>query len=367
MNVLDLTSDLVRLDTAGANESRAADVVVPILLDAGFMVETFDLSPRRSTVWASWKGGGDLVLSGHLDTVSVDPQGWERSPLEPWVLEDRLYGRGSSDMKGGVASMVLAAADHVQRTPMSRGFSVALTCSEESGCQGAQVLARTGLLPSNPILIIGESTSNDVRLGHKGATWLEVTVEGTAAHGSRPDLGVNAIDTLLQAAGNFAKMAPDASHPYLGAVTTNIGTIWGGTQTNMVAAHAGLTLDVRTVPGTDLDTFEASVLNTLDRGNITRLLDLAPIWTDENEDTALRVVEIVSSVTGRASGPPSGTAYFTDAAALAPVANPRVFIVGPGDPGQPHTANENCSITRLDESFDVYSALLDAWHLGQLS
>lgn len=366
MDVLELASVLIRENTAGGHEARGARILLPLLADAGFDIQSVELEPGRPNIVATFRGGGDFILSGHLDTVSIDRDGWKTDPLDPHVSNGRLVGRGSSDMKGGLAAMVLAAIDHARRNPRGRGFSMAITSSEEAGCQGASVLRKAELLPERPILIIGESTSNEVRLGHKGATWLRASSNGVAAHGSRPELGINAISNLVQLAAEVERLTPQLEHPFLGPVTSNIGTIRGGTQTNMVPAFAELTIDLRTTPGTDIERFERELTRLVPRGGVSRILHLPPVWTNQDDDTAFTVNRTVASVTGRTQNP-SGTAYFTDAAMLAPAHDPRVFILGPGDPDQPHTANESCSITRLEESLDVYSALLNAWTTGQFA
>lgn len=362
MSVVELASRLIREDTAGGNESRAAAVVAPLLESAGFVLHATDLGSGRTTLVAVFGGGGALTLSGHFDTVLTSPSGWSRYPCDPFADGDRLFGRGSSDMKGGVAALVLAAARHVRRSPSARGLTVVLTAGEEEGCLGARALDRK-LLSPDPILIVGESTSNAVRFGHRGATWLAVTARGVAAHASRPTLGRNAIDALVRGAVDVSAITPQDRHPQLGAVTSSIGTISGGTQVNVVPADAALTIDLRTVPGTDVDTFETEVIRRIVNGRGRRLLDLAPVWSDPSGVTALEVVDAVSSVTGERQGV-DGTSFFTDAAVLGPRMSPRSFIVGPGDPTQPHAADETCSIFRLEQAVSVYEALLDRWERG---
>jgi succinyl-diaminopimelate desuccinylase len=363
---LELAQRLIRIDSAGGNEAEVAASLTPFLEHHGFAVRVVALGPGRVSVVATYGGGGALVYSGHLDTVPFSADTWSSHPLDPVVDGGRLIGRGSSDMKGGVAALCLAAVRHVTRTPSARGFHLVLTAGEETGCDGARTIAASGLIPADPLLVIGESTANAVMLGHKGTTWLRAEARGVAAHGSRPDLGVSAIDDIVRAAVAVGGALPAAGGlSPLGSATTSIGTIEGGTQTNMVADRAALTVDVRTVPGVDAASVERAMADALRNGSVTRILDLPAVWTDEASGTAVEIARVVTAVTGRPQTP-AGTAYFTDAAVLVPEVAPRAFIVGPGDPAQPHSADESCEIERLDEAVVVYEAILAAWEARRL-
>ncbi len=344
-----LAQQLIRVDTVNQGEDDCIAILAPLLETAGFELVTVPWRPGRSNLIATWAGGGDLVLSGHLDTVPYDASTWTAPPLGAEIDGDRLYGRGSSDMKAGVAAMAVAAiaAAHAG----SRGFHLALSASEETGCLGAIALAASGLLPANPLLIVGEATGNQIRLGHKGATWLQVDARGRSAHGSRPELGINAIDDLVRAAGALAELPQREAHPRLGGMTTNLGTISGGQQTNLVPDSASMTVDIRTVPGTDVAAIETALLTRMHDGSISTLLNLPAIWTDEKSAETAALGEIATIAA-------EGATYFTDAAVLADPANPRVYILGPGDIDQPHTSNESCSVTAIETVVELYRAIL---------
>lgn len=353
---MDLTRELVAIDTAGGGEQRAVALVADRLQDAGLEVVWKDWRPGRPNLVAHWRGGGDLTFAAHLDTVPFDAAAWSRDPLGGEVDGDRLFGRGSSDMKSGAAAMVEAA-----RHAAVEGygpFSLVFTSAEETGCHGARALAGDPDLSPTPVLVVGESTANQVAFGHKGATWLEVTARGRSAHGSRPDLGVNAIGMLARALDRLETRLPAAAHPSLGARTTNVGTIRGGLQTNLVPPEASMTVDVRTVPGgghqavLDVLTAEPGI-------TVTELLDVAALWTDPGSETGRRVADLVAAVTGAPSAP-VGVSYFTDGAVLAGP-EPRAFVLGPGDPDQPHTTDESVSCHRVEEAVAVYRALMAQW------
>lgn len=357
-----LARDLIRMDSAGSGEEHLARALAPSLEDAGFATELVELAPGRSSLLAHLNGGGALTLSGHLDTVPADAGTWAGDPFDAVTDGGLLVGRGSSDMKSGVAAMVVAATRHARAVTGAHGFTVVLTASEETGCQGASSVASR--LPAGRVLVVGEATDNALCYGHKGASWLDLTATGVAAHGSRPELGRNAIDELLGAIQAARAAFAPVPHPRLGAPTLSLGTIAGGTQTNMVADRARASLDLRTVPGFDLDALETAIAAALPHGSVERALHLPPVWSPPESPTALALAGIVARVTGRPDGP-AATSYFTDAAVLANHGT-AAYILGPGDPSQPHSADESCRIDRIDEAVELYTAILDAWQRGEL-
>ncbi|SFI18032.1 MULTISPECIES: M20 family metallopeptidase [Microbacterium] len=352
LDVIALTQALVRQHTVDAGEDGALEIVAPVLDRAGFALTSVPWQRGRSNLVATWRGGGPLVLSGHLDTVPFGDTAWVHDPLGGDVDKGRLFGRGASDMKGGVAAMVLAAVGAAGRG--SSGFSLALTAGEETGCGGASAVRAAGLLRSDSVFVIGEATGNEVRLGHKGATWLRLTARGTAAHGSRPDLGVNAIERLADAITALRHLGHGGEHPYLGKRSTNIGTISGGTQTNLVPDLASMTIDVRGVPGADADTVRVALESY---GTVETLLDLGPVWSDPSSALTGRIIEAVATVTGTRAAP-SGVSYFADATVLDGTAA-RSYIIGPGDIDQPHRTDESVSTDRLIEAVEIYRAIIE--------
>jgi succinyl-diaminopimelate desuccinylase len=354
-SVVDLASELIATPSVSGDERSAADLVAGWLGEVGFAVRRLPVGDGRVDLLAEWGGGSDLVLCGHLDTVPL----WEhgaRGPLDPVVRDGRLRGRGSSDMKGAVAAMCSAAARHAAEH--RGGATLLFTVGEEVGCDGAAALLDTGVLTPRSILVVGESTANAVRFGHKGAVWLEIEATGRAAHGSRPDLGENAVTTLAAFVARLERDSDPLVHPFLGSPTASVGTFRGGEQTNLVPDHAVATIDVRTVPGYDAAVIEAQV-ETVPALSSRRLLDLPSVWTLPDSPVASTICAVVRGVTGEESSAPAGTAFFTDIAVLADRVA-AAFVIGPGDPDQPHTVDESCSIARLEQAVDIYAALLVA-------
>ena len=257
--VLELTQELVRTETINppGRESRAAMILAARLEAAGFEVERHPLADGRDNVVARLPGSGGgraLCMTGHLDTVPLGHEEWEHDALSADVDGDRLHGRGSSDMKGGVAAIVIAAERVAALGRGEAGLELVLCAAEETGCEGARALVDAGVLGEAGAVLVAEPTSNYPCVAHKGVVWLEASTTGRAAHGSMPHLGENAIFKLapaLAALESFDFGGPE--HELLGKPTLSVGTVAGGMNINSVPDWATAGIDVRTVPGLEGD------------------------------------------------------------------------------------------------------------------
>jgi succinyl-diaminopimelate desuccinylase len=365
MDVIAMTQRLVRFDTRNppGNEQACADFLADRLEAAGFQVTPFPLAEGRPNLIVRGPGvcrRPPLCLSGHLDTVPLGERAWRHDPLAGTIAGDRLYGRGASDMKAGVAAMV-AAACAVGPDP---AFCLVLTAGEENGCEGARFLAEQGVLPQTlGALVVGEPTANDPLLGHKGVLWLEAAFTGRTAHGSAPELGDNAVVKAARFIAALQEIDFAAEpHPVLGAPTFNVGTIRGGMNINSVPDRAVVGLDIRTVPGMSHTAVTAAVRHCAEeRVEITPLADMASVATEVSDPWMEAVFEAVAARTGRRPVP-RGAAYFTDAAVLcAATGHPPTVLLGPGEPSQAHQTDEYVCLPRIAEAVAIYTDLLRAW------
>jgi succinyl-diaminopimelate desuccinylase len=363
-DVIELARALIRLDTCGAGEEHAAQLIAPILSRCGMQVEFDALAPGRASLLARSHGGAGppLTLSAHLDTVPLGDAPWATDPFGAAIVGDRLCGRGASDTKSGVAALVVALERHMTRTRGSTRVTLLLTAGEETGCHGARRVAAGRALAGGGPLLVSEPTANRLVTGHKGALWLKVTSEGRAAHGSRPDLGTNAITPLARLALDLAEQGLPGSHPAMGRVTANVGTIAGGTRTNLVPDRASMTVDVRTVPGVSsaqlIDAVAGMVRVPL---RIEAILDLPAVYSPPDGPLARIVASVLGDVTSDGELAPP-VAYFTDASVLTRALDvSETVILGPGDPDQAHATDESCSVARVREAVDIYDAVLGRW------
>jgi succinyl-diaminopimelate desuccinylase len=367
--VVALARELVGIDTINppGHEGRAAVVLAERLEAAGLEVAAHDLEDGRTNVVARWPGSEDapaLCLTGHLDTVPLGGADWERDPFAAEIDGDRLYGRGASDMKGGVAAIVVAAERIAELGRGRAGLELVLTAGEETGCTGALAVAGAdGALGRAGAMLVAEPTTNQPCVAHKGVVWLDLVAEGRTAHGSMPHLGENAIHKLARAVTRLDGFAFDvAAHELLGDPTLNVGTVTGGININSVPDRATAGLDVRTVPALDADAVAAQLAAAA--GDEVRLrirLALDAVDTDPSEPWVREVFDVMAEVAGTDTTP-RGLAYFTDAAALAPAyGTPPTVICGPGDADQAHRTDESCSVSALEAAAEGFFQIARRW------
>lgn len=241
-----------RLEEAGAGEEQAARLAAGWLDGWGFDVVVPEIAPGRYNVVARLgEGSPRVLLNGHLDTVGVE--GMSVPPFEAALDGGRLVGRGACDMKGGVAAL-LAAAARVAGKPGDAGeLIVVLTADEEHASLGMQALVEEGV--EADAAIVCEPTGLAVMPAHKGFVWVELLFRGRAAHGSRPEVGVDAIRHaalyLASLDGYQARLLEGGSHPLLGHGSLHAGTIEGGSAPSVYPAECRLVLERRTLPDED--------------------------------------------------------------------------------------------------------------------
>lgn len=367
MNVIHLARDLIRLNTVNppGSESTAARLVAEHLEGSGVEVELHELEPGRESLIARLPGtdpdASALCLSGHLDTVGLGTQTWSHEPLGGDIEGDRLWGRGSGDMKGACAAMVAAFISLARQQGRSRPLVLALCASEETGSQGAAQLVEH--LDHVGALIVGEPTSGRVAVAHKGVAWLRLTSVGRAAHASLPHLGVNAIAGMAGAVRDL--QAVDLSryeHAYLGAPTINVGTIHGGAAPNVVPDHCEAMVDVRLIPHLDVADVRTAIQAAIGHNvKVTIDMHLPPVETSADDPWIQSVMGAAAEIEGGAAEP-IGVRYFTDASVLAPaLGDLPVAIVGPGDPALAHQVDEWCSISAIERAQALYERLCQEW------
>jgi succinyl-diaminopimelate desuccinylase len=359
MTAVELALELVRLDTVNppGREADAASLLGERLSAAGFELSSHEHAPGRPSLVARLRGDGPaLCMTGHLDTVPLGGAPWSVEAFGE-LRDGRLYGRGSSDMKSGVAAIVVAAERVAALDGRSAGLELVFCAAEETGCEGALHLASCGALGEVGAVLVAEPTGGVPHVAHKGVLWARASTEGKSAHGSAPELGRNAIYPLAAAVAAFAGLEFDVPpHPVLGEPTFNVGVISGGSGINLVPDRAEAGIDIRTVPGMSGDDV-LERLRSLAGPEVTveSLLDLAPVATDPGDAFVRGVADVAGSSAG-------GLAYFTDAAALSPAyGNPPTVIWGPGEAGQAHQTDEWASVEKIEAAAEGYFEVACRW------
>lgn len=373
--VTDLTRKMVRANTVNppGNEVALARALQAWAEARGLTATLQPLDAERANLLVRLPGVGgapSLVFNGHLDTVPPGELAWRHDPFGATVEGDRLYGRGATDMKGGLAAMLAAAAALRRGGARLRGdLVVACTAGEEVDSVGAKALAAAGTL-SPSALLISEPTDLAVAVAEKGALWLEVSTAGRMAHGSAPHEGLNAILPMARLVSALGTLPlPAGGHPLLGRSTLNVATIRGGVKTNIVPDRCVLTLDIRTLPGQDhgaiLDAVRALLAEALrgepgTTGQVRALNDMPPVETPAADPFVACVREVAADLLGEAR-PPGGVAYYTDGAILAPTFKVPLVICGPGEPSCLHQTDEWVRLPRLAEATRLYAEVAAAW------
>jgi len=368
---LELTRRLIAFDTINppGNERPCIEFLEGLLAGAGFETVYHEYAPGRTNLVARLPATAaeraPLVFSGHVDTVPLGQAAWSVPPFDGEVRDGRLYGRGASDMKSGVAASVLAAL-HLAAEPTRRAdIKLVLSAGEETGCEGVRYLAEKPeeRLGDCGALIVAEPTDNRPMVGHKGALWLSLVVTGVTAHGSMPEQGDNAVIKACRVVDELEGFAFAADpHPVMGAPTLNIGTISGGMNVNSVPDRASVGVDLRTVVGQTNEGVRSRLATHLgDAVTIETLTDMDHVYTDPDDPWMRQVFACVESTLG--FEPEVATAsYFSDASVLTPAfGGPPTLIMGPGPMHMAHQTDEYCVIDNIDRCAEAFAAIGTAY------
>jgi succinyl-diaminopimelate desuccinylase len=366
-----LTRELLAFDTINppGMERACARHLGAMLEKAGFRVAFHEFAEARTSLIAQIGGSGDrppICFTGHIDIVPLGSAPWSRDPFAGETDGDRLYGRGSTDMKSGIAAFVTAAIELAHDLARGPGLLLVITAGEEIGCEGAKYLADHKLLERAGAIVVAEPTGNYPYVGHKGLAWFEVETRGVTAHGSMPELGDNAIVKMARVIDDLAGFRfPVDSHAVMGKPTLNVGTIRGGLNTNSVPDRAAITVDTRTVPGIDhVHLCESLQALLAPRGaRVRRVVDTPSLYTEPANEW---VQEVFEACTPYLDAPPTPKTitFSTDGADLKRGFGGAVpaVILGPGEPSLAHQTDEWCSMSRIEQSTELFRGLMRRWN-----
>jgi acetylornithine deacetylase len=336
------------LGVGGLGERAAAEVVAEWSRGAGLEVEIEEVAPGRPNVVVTARGTGGgrtLLLNGHLDTVGV--VGME-DPFVARVRDGRLYGRGSYDMKGALAAALVAAA-RARAEKLAGDVVVACVIDEELASAGTERLVAWR---SADAAIVCEPTDERICVAHKGFAGFQVETRGRAAHGSRPDLGVDAIaamgPVLTRLAELADRLAGDPGDELLGPPSVHASLIEGGQEYSSYPERCLLTGERRTLPGETVADVEAELRVLVEGVDATAGITFArePFQIDASHDLPQQLA--------RAAGKGGffGIAFWTDAALLAEAGIPTV-LYGPTGAGA-HATEEWVELESLERCVQVY-------------
>ena len=366
---IDLTRSLLAFNTINppGQEQECAKYLGSLLESVGFQIRCYEFAPQRTTIVAHLNGISDrlpLCFTGHIDTVPLGATPWRQDPFAGEIEGNKIYGRGSTDMKSGVAAMIVAAIQLAQMPTPKAGLTLVLTAGEETCCQGAYHLASLeGVLREAGAIVVGEPTANYPWIGHKGAVRFEIRTQGVTAHASMPEQGVNAVykaaQVILKLQAFDFQVTP---HPILGKPTLNVSTIAGGLNINSVPDRCVIGVDIRTIPGQNHAEIQQQLQDLLGGEVDIELLDRAQsIATDEKNEWIQSVFKLIEPYL-KTHPVAKGATFFTDASALTPAFGyPPTLILGPGEPEMAHKTDEFCYISKLEEGVEIYTEIAEAW------
>jgi acetylornithine deacetylase len=374
-----LLRDLVAIDSVNpslvpgaAGEAQIADAIAAHLRSIGLDVELQEVVPGRSNVIGVLEGrarGRSLMLCGHVDTVGVDGM---VAPFDPVERDGRLYGRGSQDMKGGVAAMIDAARHVAQNGGLRAGrLLIAAVIDEEYASLGADALVTRWRADA---AVVTEPTDLQIAIGHKGFAWFEIETRGRAAHGSRPLEGRDAIlrmgRVLHELEALDRRLQAAAPHPLMGTASLHASLIEGGRELSSYPDRCSLKLERRTVSGeseADVTREIERILAQLRRADAEFEASLTPVFGRPSyelpADHALprALAKARQDATAAGGGNPAfvGMSFWTDAAVLGSAGIPSVLF-GPGGAGL-HSTEEYVEIDDVLRCRDALAALARGW------
>lgn len=386
-NSIEWLTRLIGFDTVSRHSNLALIKDVQAYCEQlGLSVDlTFNDAKNKANLFVTVPAGkhtdtisGGLVLSGHTDVVPVDGQEWTSDPFDATIRGSRLYGRGSCDMKGFIAcalNLLPTAVKLSKAGKLHRPLHLALSFDEEVGCLGAPLiladLAARGIQPE--YCIVGEPTNMTMVVAHKGIAVYRCRVHGKSAHSSLTNQGVNSISYASQLVGFVDELAEQLSHrddsdnlfdvPYS---TLSVGTIKGGTATNIVPNLCEFTFDYRNLPHMTQDDILAPIqakvaelsaqmqLRAPETGIELMQEESVPAMTDSTNDELQQLIAALTQDDKRHK-----VAYATEGGQFTNAGIPTI-ICGPGSIEQAHKADEYVELSEIERCDGFLQRLLES-------
>ncbi|KMY52210.1 succinyl-diaminopimelate desuccinylase [Peribacillus loiseleuriae] len=355
-------------------EKALADLISLRLRESGLLIHSDVVEENRENLIVSYsseepltKNSKTLVYSGHFDTVPVGNVEWILPVFEGKQVGNRIYGRGSSDMKSGVAAMVLAI-ECIQKAGVKLNGNLQFigTVGEEVNCIGAKEVLKKGQIDRATAIVISEPTSNQVVVAHKGALWLEISMYGKTAHGSMPSHGINAILAINQFINELNNYnIRYERHDILGDSTLNIGMIKGGVGPNIVPDQCKITIDIRTVPGQNhqeiIEKINELLQKVSEEMNVSYKIDvinnLGSVYTSPDQPFIQTALDNAQAYLQK-DPYLGGVNYYTDGSIYRNhLQNVPILICGPGEPTVAHQPDEWVDIQKYLDSIRFYISL----------
>jgi succinyl-diaminopimelate desuccinylase len=372
---LALLKGFVRLETVNppGNEMKSAEFLAEELRSYGLEPEIWDLGSGHANVTVRLAGDGRspaLVFNGHMDVVPVGQAPWRHSPFGGEIVGGRLYGRGASDMKAGVAAMLVATGALAVKKPRLRGdLLFSAVADEESGGSGARRLLTDGFLKNAGAVVIGEPTDFKVYTAEKGLVWVDIETRGKTAHGAMPHLGRNAIVDMHEVIREIEGIEPlVGSDSHNGKTTINVGTIKGGVSPNVVPDSCTVALDIRLPAGLGPDPIIRQLELAVERAatrrpgleaTIKRRGNRTPVATPSSARIVELSLDLCRELLGLDQKALPTPGYATDASILCRDGKVPFVIMGPGHEEMAHKPDEYVEVEAYLRAIELYCTMAE--------
>ncbi len=298
-------------------------------------------------------GKKKIILSGHFDVVPVRDQAkWVYPPFSAELVDGKIYGRGSADMKGGITSLIGVMKVLNLDPYFVENYELVFlgTADEEAGMTGSDVLSKNGFVKNTDLIIIAEPTNLNIGIAEKGVLWAILKVYGKSAHGSMPSEGINAIEGALKVIPQLYNCLDNNQNKILGKSTLNIGKIMGGTKINIVPDYSELEIDFRLIP----EQHSENVINKLKAiKSESCKVEVEILKRDSSlqSDISHPFIQNLRTISNAKF---IGLSYATDAVNFVNPNNPIPFIIfGPGNPNIIHKVDEWISIEQVFKAIEL--------------
>lgn len=400
--------DIIQINTENNHEELVARYFQTLLTSHGIPSNLIHYKEGRASLVTEIQNGEGktLVLSGHMDVVSAgNVDEWKYPPFSGYIDDENvIWGRGSSDMKSGLAALVMAFIALHESKNFKGTIKLLATVGEEVGEHGSKQLTDLGYMDNVDALLIGEPCNIGIIYAHKGSFNYKVISKGIAAHSSMPELGNNAIEHLSIAMNriseHFASKAKDLANAVLGTTFHNITLIHGGLQVNSIPDYAEFEANVRTVPEFDNNAVLSDITKIIDELNkqegfeleLVVTADQLPVQTDSDSSLIKSILEVVNDMP-TLKVPEQielmGTVLHTDlkiefekmgfSNELKPIVasgttdaaqfirankNLELAVYGPGIPMLNHKVNERISISQYLDFIEAYKRIISRYLSG---
>ena len=353
------------------DEGKAAEYLAEFFRAAGIEAKVWRIDATHANVTAFLKGRGaaaPTVWNGHLDTVAYgDRNEWNSDPAVPVIRNGRIYARGASDMKSGLAAMTWALTELAHNGTAPAGDITFLgTCDEEHSGRGASAIVAAGLLPKVRNILVGEPTGLNIGTAQKGCLWLSIEARGKTSHGAYPERGVNAVDCGYAVAEGIHTYVTSHTHPLLGSATAQITEIEGGIAPNMTPDRCRILMDIRMTPELSAEAVTAEAEELIREktaetgGRFTAALSV------KNHRLAVETAsedpfaeQVRSSIRANGFEPKDiGINYFTDASIfLRDAPEAKALLFGPGEPELCHQPDEYVELEKYEKAIQILQDL----------